>query len=356
MVERKTQQKAQEKAVVQWKGEVITISFRDVKSLICPLATDQETAVFLKTCQSLNLNPFAGEIYLIKYSEKDKAATVIAIDSYLKAAETNDNCTGHEAGIILKDSAGKLEFREGSFLLEEEKDKLVGGWAKVYRRDREKPFYMAVNKAECLRYTRDGHLTQFWTVEKQPSMLRKTALKRALVEAFPQLFAGAYSTAEFEEIPEGELPPAYEKAGEANWKKWWARQKDKGLTPNDVHNILSISSLKEDWIEKGRTLEEAEDIINKALENLNKVKAKPEKAKPVPIIEEPTEGLVPPDKPPKPKRDPQTIKNFGDLYTACKEDFNMDRQAVWKELGVSSQADITELPSDCFRRIAAVRQ
>jgi hypothetical protein len=58
----------------------------------------------------------------------------------------------------------------------------------------------------------------------------------------------------------------------------------------------------------------------------------------------------------KPKRDPQPIKNFGDLYTACIEDFKMDRQAVWKELGVGSQIEIAETPAECYQRIAAVRQ
>lgn len=62
------------KAVVQWKGEPITITFQDVKSLICPLAADQEVAIFLKTCQSLQLNPFANECFLIKYDQRDKAA------------------------------------------------------------------------------------------------------------------------------------------------------------------------------------------------------------------------------------------------------------------------------------------
>lgn len=176
MTEKKTPVKAQEKAVVKWKGEQITVSFRDVKTLICPYATDQEAAVFLKTCQSLQLNPFANEIYLIKYGEKDKAAMVIAIDSYLKSAESNANFNGHEAGIVLKDSGGKLEFREGSLILPDEVEKLVGGYARVYRTDREKSFYMAVNKAECLRYTKDGNLTKFWAKEKQPSMLRLQVL------------------------------------------------------------------------------------------------------------------------------------------------------------------------------------
>ena len=263
----------QQKAVVKWKDERITVTFDDVKNLICPYASNQEANVFLKICQSLNLNPFANEIYLIKYSEKDKAAMVIAIDSYLKSAESNKNFDGHEAGIVLRDSGGKLEFREGALTLPDEAEKLVGGWARIFRKDREKPFYMAVNKAECLRYTRDGHLTKFWTKEKQPSMLRKTALKRALVEAFPSLFAGTMSTAEvaeepeaeYHEVPDGQLPPAYERNGEAYWDKWWARQKGKGLSEDDVHRFLGISSLKSDWLEQGKTLEEAEDIINNKL-------------------------------------------------------------------------------------------
>jgi phage recombination protein Bet len=284
MVERKTQTKTQvkvqDKAVVKWKGEQITVTFHDVKNLICPLATDQETAVFLKTCQSLQLNPFAKEIYLIKYAERDKAATVIAIESYLKAAEANDNYNGSEAGIIIKEAPGKLEFREGAFLLEEEMDKLVGGWARVYRKNRDRPAYMAVNIKECLRYTKEGKLTQFWTKEKQASMLRKTALKRALVEAFPSLFAGTMSTAEvgevpeaeYEEIPEGELPPAYERNGEPYWKLWWVKQKEKGLGEEDVHDILGVTSVREDWLGTGRTLEEAEEVINQALPLVTRAK------------------------------------------------------------------------------------
>ncbi len=58
----------------------------------------------------------------------------------------------------------------------------------------------------------------------------------------------------------------------------------------------------------------------------------------------------------KPKRDLNTIKTFGDLYQACLDDFNMDRQAVWDELGVSSQIDIVETPRECYQRIAAARQ
>lgn len=285
-----TVQKLEEtKAVVQYKGEPITISFRDVKTLICSYATDQEAVVFLKTCSSLSLNPFANEIYLIKYSEGDKAAMVIAIDSYLKAAEVNDNYNGCEAGIILKDSGGKLEFREGAFILNDEMDKLAGGWARVYRKDRDRATYMAVNKAECIRLTKYGKPTRFWTEEKQPSMLRKVALKRALVEAFPSLFAGTLATAEIAgdiheaeyKVAEGEFPPAMEKEGKPDWKKFWVRVKSElGLTTEQARELLQVDSIKEELIDAGWTMERIWDGLVAALQESQKTETAPTKIKP----------------------------------------------------------------------------
>ena len=52
-----------EKAVVAWGGRSVTITFDDVKKHICQKATDQEVVVFLRMAQSLQLNPWAREIY-----------------------------------------------------------------------------------------------------------------------------------------------------------------------------------------------------------------------------------------------------------------------------------------------------
>ncbi len=413
--ETKARAKTQERAVVQWKGEQITVTFNDVKNLICRLATDQEAAVFLKTCQSLQLNPFANEVYLIKYAEKDKAATVISIGSYLKAAETNKDYNGCEAGIILRDSGGKLELREGAFLLDDEMDKLVGGWARVYRKNRDRPTYIAVNKTECIRYTREGRLTQFWTKEKQASMLRKTALKRALVEAFASLFAGTMSTAEvakpveaeYEEIPEGELPPAMEKGGQPDWKKFWARVKSElGLTTEDARLLLQVDSIKEELVDQGWTME---DIWNKLVSSLqqqktpekkpdqvlepeewNTVKIRSDEPEPEQIVDVGTGEIISQEEelfgegeeagaaapvearvaeqtnnderqratgaaPTKPKRDPKTIRTINDLLKACNQDFKLQPKDVYKELGYKSQSDISEKPAECYIRIAAVR-
>ena len=256
-----------QKAVVQWKGEPITISFQDVKGLLCPLATDQEVGIFLKTCQSLQLNPFANECFLIKYSTQEKAAFVVAIDSYLKAAETNPNYDGCEAGVILRDSTGKLEFREGAFLLTEEKGNLVGGWARVYRKDRPRPTYVAVNKNECIKLTREGKPTQFWSEPKQPWMLRKSALKRGLVEAFPSLFAGTLATAEIESDIEGTLPQAFQNGDDPDWPKFWVKvQNELGLTEVEAHALLGVESIKA-TLGNGRTLETIwEDLVAKVQE------------------------------------------------------------------------------------------
>jgi len=370
----KEKSKSQEVAIVQHRETSLRITWQDVKTLICPLATDQETAIFLKTCQALQLSPFHNEIYLIKYNERDKAATVIAIDSYLKAAEANPQFDGFESGIILKDSTGELKFREGAFLLDEERSKLVGGWARVYRKDRSRPFYVAVNKKECIRYTRDGHLTQFWTEEKQPSMLRKVALKRALVEAFPSLFTGAISNVEADyemlseevkkatpkprgETPEGELPPVLEKGGQPDWKKFYARIKSElGLTPEQAHELVGVESFK-DALASGWTMERIWDAMVTALQQQKPgVEHGEEEAGDAASAEaHEDEEPVGTAAPAKLKRDPASIKTINDLLKACHEDWNLQPKAVYVELNVKSANEITELPSECYRRIAAVR-
>ncbi len=59
--------------------------------------------------------------------------------------------------------------------------------------------------------------------------------------------------------------------------------------------------------------------------------------------------------PAKPKRDPSSIKNFAQLYSVCFEDFKLQPKDALKELGYSSQSDISDTPAECYMKIAAVR-
>ncbi|GAI45682.1 unnamed protein product, partial [marine sediment metagenome] len=47
--------------------------------------------------------------------------------------------------------------------------------------------------------------------------------------------------------------------------------------------------------------------------------------------------------------------NFGDLFQALWDDFRLSKSDALKELNVSSQQEMAELPSECYRRVAAVR-
>lgn len=259
----------------------VKITFDDVKKYICPEASSQEILLFLKVCESENLNPFAGEIYLVKDSEKQPAAIIIAIDAFIKAAESCEHFDGYQAGIILKGDSGQLEFREGSFILEEDQKRLVGGWARVYRKDRSRPFYSSVNISEYRKFTGEGKPTRFWE-EMPATMIRKVGLSQALREAFPNRFAGTSTTSEADAI-DGELRPAFTRCGEPDWPRFWVKVKEMGYTEQEVHRLLGIQSLK-DWLSQGKTLGDAMTKLEEAKLTLSPEQEAPEEE--IPAIDE----------------------------------------------------------------------
>ncbi|MGQ9545956.1 MAG: phage recombination protein Bet [Dehalococcoidia bacterium] len=340
-----------EKAVVTWQGRAITITFEDVKRHICPKATDQEIVVFLRMAQSLNLNPWAREIYLIKWAEGEPASYVIAEESYLKAAEQCQEYDGHEAGIIVKDAAGQIIQLEGT-VYDSTKVELVGGWAKVYRKDRKYPFYVSVNFKECAKLTRDGKLTRFW--DSMPAtMIRKVALARALREGFPSRLGGMVTEGEFEEIPEGTFPEMLMKDAKPNWKKFYAKIGDElGLTAKEAHELVGVESFNE-LLSKGWKMEGIWDLLITALRERNAQTIARQTGE---ITAGETPGAGESQAPVKPARDPESIKSITDLLRACFEDFGIQPKDVAKELGYTSTQEISEKPADCYREIAAVRQ
>ncbi len=76
------------------------------------------------------------------------------------------------------------------------------------------------------------------------------------------------------------------------------------------------------------------------------------------VVSETTESVAEtePEAPPpatkkageKSQRDPDTIKTINELLKACHEDWGMQPADVIKELGVSSQADISDTPAACY--------
>ena len=161
--------------------------------------TLQEFKLFTELCKVRKLNPFLREAYLIKYKEGTPAQLIVGKDAILKRAVLNPNYDGMESGIIIKKDDGKVEERQGTFKLEDEQ--LVGGWARVYRKDWSHPTYSSVSFNEVAQKTGQGQLNSNWA-NKGATMVEKVAKVRSLRETFVEDLGGMYEAEEVEQ----ELP------------------------------------------------------------------------------------------------------------------------------------------------------
>jgi len=165
----------------------VALSIADIKRSICPNATDQEAINFLQLCRYMGLNPFVRDAYLIKYGKDAEATMVVGKDAFTKRAEAHPQFSGMSAGVIIRNGDAEPVERKGSLSLDGEK--IVGGWAHVYRNDHKIPTEITVKLEEFS--TGRGP----W--QRMPgTMIRKVALVTALREAFPSTFSGMYDSAE----------------------------------------------------------------------------------------------------------------------------------------------------------------
>lgn len=109
---------------------------------------DADIMKFMMLCKARELNPWVGDAYLIGYDTEGGQGPptftlITAIQALAKRAEVNKSFNGIESGVIVKDKeSGEVVHRAGDFLFEDEK--LLGAWCRVYRNDRDKPFYQAL--------------------------------------------------------------------------------------------------------------------------------------------------------------------------------------------------------------------
>jgi len=159
--------------------------------------TMQEFKFFTELCKVRKLNPFLKEAYLIKFGSQ-AAQIVVGKDAILKRAILNKHFNGREQGIIiLKDN--EIIERKGTFKLKDEV--LVGGWAKVYRKDWEYPVYVTVSFDEVAQHKTNGDLNSNWAT-KGATMVEKVALVRALREAFVEDLGGMIDADEVWDLKE----------------------------------------------------------------------------------------------------------------------------------------------------------
>lgn len=157
--------------------------------------TIPEFKFFTELCKIRKLNPFLKEAYLIKYKVGTPAQIVVGKDAILKRAVLHPQYDGMESGIIVKDTeTGKKTHMDGTFY-DDETERVVGGWAKVYRKDWSHPIYSSVNFNEVAGKKFDGTLNSNWA-GKGATMIEKVAKVRALREAFVEELSGMYEAEE----------------------------------------------------------------------------------------------------------------------------------------------------------------
>lgn len=157
--------------------------------------TNQEFKLFTELCKVRKLNPFLREAYLIKYSDKQPAQIVVGKDAILKRAVLNPNYDGIESGIIVQKEDDSVEERRGTFKLGNER--LVGGWARVFRKDWTHPTYSSVSFDEVAQKTSNGSYNSNWS-NKGATMVEKVAKVRALRETFVEDLGGMYEAEEMQ--------------------------------------------------------------------------------------------------------------------------------------------------------------
>lgn len=189
-------------------GESIKLTPKIVQDFIVgndsPI-TLPEFKFFATLCKARKLNPFLKEAYCIKYGN-NPAQIVVGKDAVLKRAILNPNYNGMESGVIvLKKDSGDIIERAGTFYLKE-KETLVGGWARVHRKNWEFPIYCSVSFDEVAQKTRDGKLNSNWA-SKGATMVEKVAKVRAVRETFIDDLGGMYEAEELGvELPNETIP------------------------------------------------------------------------------------------------------------------------------------------------------
>ena len=172
---------------IKTNDQLVEVNESQIKNYLCPNATRAEVFMFLQLCQAQNLNPFIGEVYLVKY--KNKAEMIVGKETFLKRAESHPDYEGFEAGVIVYNSKKEITYRNGAFYVPDD-EKLVGGWAEVKRKGIQ-PIRIEINLKEYIKYKADGGIQSMWKT-MPGTMIRKVALVQAFREVFPSALGGCY--------------------------------------------------------------------------------------------------------------------------------------------------------------------
>lgn len=174
-----------------------------IKTAIARDATDNELALFIQTCNRLQLDPFARQIFLVKRWDtklgRNVATAQVSIDGFRLIAER----TGQYRGQTQPQWCGPELDASGN-------PRWVNAWLAdvppvaarvgVHREGFVEPLYRVARWSGYSQWTKEGNLQAMW-VQYGDIMLSKCAEALALRAAFPHELSGVYTE---DEMGDGE--------------------------------------------------------------------------------------------------------------------------------------------------------
>jgi len=159
------------------------------------LPTERDCIRFIMLCRGKRANPFEGDCFLIGYDSSNgpSFSLVCGLELFEKRASMEESYDGTEGGVIIQTADNEIVERAGTLVLDGEK--LVGGWAKVHRKDRTQCEYKSVKFG-----TYDTGRSRW---QKDPGgMIMKVARSQALRAAYPTALGGLYTQEEMQRVTE----------------------------------------------------------------------------------------------------------------------------------------------------------
>lgn len=185
--------------IIEYKddaGRPVKFTSQDIRERLCPNATDSELALCVELCNRQHLNPFAQEVFLVKYGSAP-ASIITAYQVFNSRANRQPNYGGIDSGVVvLRD--GEVVKKKGSAVYKVIGEQLIGGWAEVAFTDGKKPAYVE------LALTDYSTGKSSWA--KMPGvMIEKCAKAGAWRLAYPDELRGMYTGEEMDQKVERDM-------------------------------------------------------------------------------------------------------------------------------------------------------
>jgi len=182
-------QRFSENVMEIWKKE------DSIRKLFAPTLTELEFKFFMGLGISMKANPFAREIWAVKY-DKNKAATIfLGRDFNRKKAQEQKDYNGHQPVAVFSEDTFEYDLRHPSglpnhiFDVTKDRGNLKGAYCFAYRKGVDRPFFVYVPLNEVNK-------NQSTWNSQTVTMVEKVAEARCLRMTWQGVFKGTYSEAE----------------------------------------------------------------------------------------------------------------------------------------------------------------